>query len=259
MRQCSDFGFTSIFLDEPFGEDLCFAKNHGHDIPGHSAAGVTEWTARAAQFVRARQKGAYTIGESLDIWTARNIDLGWYWNWSDHHGEVFRYVLPDALQAWTIDGYEHEDEVGKAFALGFLMALNVNGLEGMLWDAPEFSRRVKRLADLRERTADFTVAGQMMHTVGLDVETDASLITSVYDAGDRLGIVLGETSQRADKGGGKARLELDLGRYGRSGKQTVRVYREDGSVKDARTTTKSGVLRIDAPLKKWECAVIEVR
>ncbi|MHC4713520.1 MAG: hypothetical protein ACYTAN_09675, partial [Planctomycetota bacterium] len=30
VKRCSDFGFTSMFLDEPFGEDLCFATNHGH-------------------------------------------------------------------------------------------------------------------------------------------------------------------------------------------------------------------------------------
>ena len=148
VRKCSDFGFTSMFLDEPFGEDLCFADNHGHDIPAHTAAGITEWSARAAAFVRSRHKGAYVIGESLDIWTSRNMDLGWYWNWSDHHGEVYRYVLPDALQAWTTDGYEHENEVGKAFALGFLLALNVNGLEGTLSDVPELCKRIKRLADL---------------------------------------------------------------------------------------------------------------
>jgi len=258
VKKCCEFGFTSMFLDEPFGEDLCFATNHGHDIPAHTAAGITEWTARAAQFVRSRHEGAYTIGESLDIWTTRNIDLGWYWNWSDHHGEVFRYVLPDALQAWTVDGYEHEDEVGKAFALGFLMALNVNGLEGLIWDAPEFSRRIKRLADLRERTAHFTVDGRMMHTVGLGVDADACVVASVYDAGERLGIVLGETSRHAEKGGGKVGLELDLERHGKSGKHEVRIYREDKTVKQVRPAGSSGVLRIGVALKKWESAVVEI-
>lgn len=258
VKRCSDFGFTSMFLDEPFGEDLCFATNHGHDIPGHTAAGIADWTARAAAFIRSRHEGAYTIGESLDIWTTRNIDLGWYWNWSDHHGEVFRYVLPDALQAWTIDAYEHEDEVGKAFALGFLMALNVNGLEGLIWDAPEFSRRIKRLADLRERTAEFTVDGRMMHTVGLDVDADAPVVASVYGAGERLGIVLGETSRHADKGGGAVSLLLDGERYGLPGKRTVRLHRENGSVEEITPAQKGGLLRIETSLEKWECAVLEV-
>jgi hypothetical protein len=167
-------------------------------------------------------------------------------------------VLPDALQAWTIDGYEHEDEVGKAFALGFLMALNVNGLEGLIWDAPEFSRRIKRLADLRERTAEFTLDGRMMHTVGLDVDTDASLSASVYDAGERLGIVIGETSRRSEKGGGKVRLCLDVERYGLSGKPTAKLYSEDGRVEQVTAARGNGALRIETSLGKWQCAVIEI-
>ena len=218
----------------------------------------SDWTARTAQFIRARHKGAYTIGESLDIWTTRNIDLGWYWNWSDHHGEVFRYVLPDSLQAWTIDAYEHEDEVGKAFAMGFLLALNVNGLEGTLRDVPEFSRRIKALADLRARTAAFTVDGRFMDTRGLEVDTDASVVAGVYDAGGRLGIVLGETSRRCDRGGGKVRLDLDLERCGRSGKEAVRIHREDGGTKELKPRRSAGGLRINAHLDKWECAVIEI-
>ena len=257
VERCCELGFTSMFLDEPFGEDLCFAAGHGHGVPGHTAAGVAEWSGRAADLVRSRHEGAYTIGESLDIWTSRNIDLGWYWNWSDYHGEVFRYVLPDALQAWTIDAYEHEDEVGKAFALGFLLALNVNGLEGTLADVPDFRRRVKRLAELRRRTAAFTVEGRFMDTVGLETDTDASLVSGVYDAGGRLGVILGETS-REDKGGGAVSLLLDAERYGLPGKRTVRLYRQDGSVEESTAAQKDGVLSLETSLEKWECAVFEI-
>jgi hypothetical protein len=198
------------------------------------------------------------IGEVLDIWTSRHVDLGWYWWWSQRHSEAIRYVLPDALQAWVIDAHEHEDEVGKAFALGFLMALNVNGLEGVMSDAPEFARRIKRLAGLRERTAEFTVDGRMMHTTGLDVQANSPVTASVYDAPGGLGIVLGETSRKAEKGGGRVKLELDLGRYGKAGRPAVRVHREDGSVRDVKAAGAAGALRVSVDLKKWECAVVEI-
>lgn len=257
VERCRGLGFTSIFLDEPFGEDLCFAANHGHAVPGHTAEGVADWTARASRAVRSGHPGSYTIGESLDIWTSRGIDLGWYWNWSDHHAEVFRYVLPESLQAWTIDAHEHEDEVGKAFALGFLLALDVDGLAGTLRDVPEFCGRIKALSDLRERTAGFTVEGRFVDNVGLGVDTGASVVSGLYDAGDRLGIVLGETS-KGEKGGGAVGLRLDLDRYGRKKAKAVRLYGQDGSVKELRPAQSDGTLHIDTRLGKWECAAIEV-
>lgn len=247
-----------MFIDEPFGEDLCFAPNHGHEVPGHTAAGAVEWAARSGEFIRSRGEHAYVIGEVLDIWTSRHVDLGWYWYWSQRHSEAIRYMLPDALQAWVIDANEHEDEVGKAFSLGFLMALNANGLEGVLSDAPAFARRIKRLAGLRERTASFTVDGRMMHTTGLDVQAGAPVVANVYDAPGGLGIVVGETSRKAEKGGGRVRLELDLERYGRSGRQAIRVHHEDGSVRDVRAAGAAGALRVSVDLKKWECAVVEI-
>ncbi len=258
VARCQDLGFTSMFLDEPFGEDLCFAADHGHPVPGHSALGVADWTARASDLVRARRPGAYTIGESLDIFTTRGINLGWYWNWSDNHGNIFRYTLPDALQGWTIDAYEHEDEVGKAFAWGFLLAVIVKGLEGTLRDVPEFCRRIQALGALRSRTAAFTVDGRFRDTVGLETDTDASLATGLYASASGLGIVLGETSRREARGGGAVSLKLDLAAHGASRPRAVRLHREDGTTRPLPFTQRGNTLRLETRLKKWECGVIEI-
>ncbi|MCE9616081.1 MAG: hypothetical protein K8T26_17555 [Lentisphaerae bacterium] len=258
VARAQDLGFTSMFLDEPFGEDLCFAADHGHGVPGHSARGVAEWTARASELVRARHPDAYTIGESLDIHTTRGINLGWYWNWSDGHGNIFRYTLPDALQAWTIDAYEHEDEVGKAFAWGFLLAIIVKGLEGTLRDVPDFGRRVRRLAALRKRTAGFTVAGRFLDSMGLELDSDASVASGLYATRSRMGIVLGETSRRESRGGGSVSVKLDLAPHGAAKPRLAILHREDGSRKALRVTRRGSTLRLETKLRKWECGVIEV-
>ena len=139
-----DLGFTALFIDQPFSEDYCFASAHGHR-PGMSVhAGAVDWTAKAVARTHARVPGGYVIGEELSLWSAQHIELWWDWRWSRQHAELFRYTLPGALAMWTIDPLDHEEQVHRAFVLGFLLNINVHAVEGCLLDVPEFAARVKQ-------------------------------------------------------------------------------------------------------------------
>jgi hypothetical protein len=204
-------GYRSLFIDEPFEPELCFSDDHGHAVPVHGHSGACQWLPKAAGLMRGRDPEAYVIGESPDIWNSRFLHMGWHWDWSVMRSEVFRYVLPESLQSWPIDGLEHGHQVGKAFSQGFVLALYVGEMGKTLIDAPDFAQRVRRLADLRRRTAAFTMSGRFLDRAGLTVDADTSIAAHVYDGGDRLAVVIGETSEGAS-GGGRAELRLDHGR-----------------------------------------------
>jgi hypothetical protein len=247
-----DFGFNSLFIDQAFETSVCFADDHGHPVPGFGHVGANEWVQHATAQVHARDAGGYTIGENADIFTSRYIDLWWDWHWAGKRADVFRYILPESLQSWILDAHEHQHEIGKAFALGFLLSLNVRGLELPLSAAPEFAARVKRLAALRRRTAAFTVDGRFADQRALTVTSESPVAAYLFDAGDARGIILGEHTD-GEAGGGAVTLALT------GPAATVRLHREDGTTTDLPFTASDGRITATFPLARWECAVVEVR
>ncbi|OPZ81503.1 MAG: hypothetical protein BWY76_03015 [bacterium ADurb.Bin429] len=252
-----DFGFTSLFIDQPFESSVCFDPDHGHPVPGYGHAGAVEWVSPAAAKVHAHDASAYTIGENADIFTSQYIDLWWDWQWASKRADVFRYILPESLQSWILDAYEHQHEVGKAFALGFLLSLNVRGLELPITAEPDVAARIKRLAGLRARTAAFTVCGRFADQRGLKVESESPVAAYLYDAGEALGIILGERSDN-ECGGGEITLVLDTAHYGRQF-TSARLHREDGSITLLQPAATDTGISLIVPLSRWECAVVEVR
>ncbi len=257
VKTVLDLGFDSIFADQPFSEDYCFSPDHGHrpGAPLHDAA--CSWIARAAGIVRAGSPDSYVIGEVPDIWNTQHLDLWWFWDWSWLKPEIFRFTMPESLQSWVIDAYDHEDQMAGAFARGFLLNLNVRSLEKTLADAPEFAARVARLARLRERTYDLTLAGRFIDTTGLWLETDAEVTAALYDVGATLGLILGEGSRKAG-GGGAVKVSLDARALGEKAVGDVMLHREDGSTQRLSPHRRSGGLDLELDLGRWEAAVLEI-
>jgi hypothetical protein len=108
------------------------------------------------------------MGEVPDIWNTQVCNLWWHWPWNWMRPEVFRYVLPESIQSWTIDAFEHEHEVGRAFAMGFLLNVNVPNLpENELSPVityqgrRRYEGRVERRVDPRGR-AYFWLGGEII-------------------------------------------------------------------------------------------------
>lgn len=259
LDQALELGFPSYFIDQAFEGQQCFDPSHEHTAtPAHLHAGVLEWIPEVGKKIRRRDPGACVVGENTDIWNSQYIDIAWNWAWADWANERYRYILPESPQAWTIDAYEHEDQVGKAFAMGFLLAIIVEGMVKRLEDVPEFAKRVKRLSDLRKKTAAFTVRGRFVHHDGLEIQTAASVTASLYDAGDKLGIAIGETAPYSTEGGGEVCLTLDMAYHKRAVPETVRLHREDGGSIDQPFSIDAGKLKMKITLPRWECAVVEI-
>jgi len=253
-----DLGFTALFVDQPFAEDFCFATDHGHRPGAPVHAGAVEWTAKAVELLHARLPDGYVLGEEPNLWDACHIQLWWDWRWSQQNAELFRFVLPRSLQMWTIDVIDHECQVNRAFALGFLLNINVHAVEGSLLDVPEFAARVKQLAALRQATAEVTMLATFRDRQGLLAETPADTAVALYDAGPALGIALGDCAP-GPTGGGAVRLTLTPEALGDRQLTRATLYRQNGAVEELPLLAEGDNLTLETHLDRWEAAVIAVR
>lgn len=255
VEQVLDLGFNALFIDQPFSEDYCFAPEHGHR-PGDAVhAGAVTWTAKAVEQVHARHPNGYVIGEEVNLWDARHIQLWWDWNWSTQNAAVFRYTVPHSLQMWTIDVLDHAEQVNRAFVLGFLLNINVHAVEGCLLDVPEFAARVKQLAVLRQATADVTMLATFRDRQGLLVDAPESIAVALYDAGQKLGIALGDCAT-GTIGGGTIRLTLLAEAQGDRHLTHAILHRQNGTVEELPLSVLCDTLVLETHIDRWEAAVI---
>ncbi len=253
-----DLGLGTIFFDQPFSEDYCFAEHHGHPAGAPLHAGACAWVARGCEAVRRRSPDAWLMGEVPDIWNTQVCNLWWHWDWNMLSPEVFRYLLPESIQSWTIDACEHEHEVGRAFALGHLLNLNVRSFELALPDAPALAARVKQLAALRKQTAAFTVDARFMDDRGFTLDTQAAVQACRYQAANAGGIVLGECSPDETRGGGRVRLTLDESALGDPVRTQAILHHQDGSAHELPLKHNGSSAVAEFALGRRECAVVQI-
>ena len=258
VEKTLDLGFNALFIDQPFSEDFCFATDHGHRPGAPVHAGAVAWTADAVKLAHARNPESYVIGEEPNLWDARHIQLWWDWRWSAQNAALFRYTVPRSLQMWTIDPLDHEAQVNRAFAQGFLLNINVHAVEGCLLDVPDFAARVKQLAELRRATAEVTMLATFRDQQGLVAETPADTAVALYDAGPALGIALGDCAPGAT-GGGPVRLTLTPESLGERTLTRAVLHRQGGGVEELPVSKSGGNVTLEARLARWEAAVVELR
>ena len=282
-RHVLGLGFDAIFIDQPFSEDYCFSPHHGHSVPLAGQAGVCNWLPRAVDLVHRASPDGYVIGEVPDIWNTQFCDLWWFWDWSWQRPEIFRYILPASLQSWVIDACDHQEQVSKAFALGFLLNINVHSLEKTILDAPDLAQRVKQLAALRQKTQHYTTAagvfspGRFLDQAGLTIDSDTEISAALYQTDTHLGIVLGENNKNHRRGTDRSsalRITLDPQTLGddasaRLAGAAVYLHRQNGDsqmlplagAENTKAANLSGKdhLVIETTLEHWECAVIEIK
>lgn len=258
IKTALGLGLGTVFIDQPFGEDYCFASHHGHPVAEPLHAGACEWVAKAHQSVLKGNPEAWLMGEVPDIWNTQVCNLWWHWDWNELHPEVFRYVLPESIQSWTIDAFEHEHEVGRAFAMGHLLNINVRSFELALPDVPEFAARIKQLSDLRRKTAEFTVDAQFMDNQGFTMDTQAVVHAYRYQSAGKSTIVLGEGNPEAHGGGGRVRLNLDDSIMDGLLHKSAILHRQDGSTHEIPLEHSDSGAAVELLLDRWECAVIEL-
>jgi len=260
VKRVLDLGFSSFAFDQPFEKMCCFSSDHGHPVPAVMHQGVLEWLEPAVELVHGATPESVTVGENLDIWTSQHIDLNFIWQWYEGCApEVYRYALPDAPLMWSLDANVQEHELSLAFAMGAYLAVAVNGSEKALSAVPAFRDRLRNLAALRRRTAEFTVNGRFVDTRGLSFASPAPMCACLYDAGGRVGVIAGEMSPMGGSGaGGCLTLRVDFGQLGRALPTRVHCYLEDGSDGPLEFTPDGHCITVELDLPRWRCAVLEI-
>lgn len=245
-RQTLDLGFSSLFIDQAFDYNPCFAAGHGHETPADTLAAALDWFEGAAAIVRERAPGAYVIGENGDLFALQSLDLSWNWGWAGQAPEVMRYTLPETLHCWIVD---HQPRVlNRAFAMGFLMAFTTGMAEKAIDSYPAFGERVAQLAALRLRCAEFIVAGRFRDQAGLAAEGAAAYL---YDAPAGVAVILANLTEEQTT----ARAVVDTGALDRQTAGDGTLCRQGGAEEEAGRRLGEGQVELLAELAALEVAV----
>jgi hypothetical protein len=183
-REYQDFGYTSMFYDQPFEQyaDYGFLAQ-GHR-PEHTHRDAVRLIARVRELLLAEDPNALVIGEECDLHSTPWIDLWMSWRISNlsaiPDARLTRYAIPHAMLCWTVDS--EPERAALAFAMGMYLCLLTHGGEGTLADEPELARLVAALARLRRATAERTVEARFVDHRGLTVDGDESLVAHSYDS-----------------------------------------------------------------------------
>jgi hypothetical protein len=80
-----------------------------------------------------------------------------------------------------------------------------------------------------------------------------------YRSGKTCGIVLGEGSTEADKGGGHVKLILDETVLGGASRKHVTLHRQDGSTDRLSLSRSDSGAAVELKLDRHECAVMQMQ
>jgi hypothetical protein len=245
-KQSLELGFTSLFIDQAFDYNPCLSDAHGHRSPDDTHEAALEWFVEAMAMTRRRDPDAYVLGELAEMFTAQHLDVSWNWGWAWLAPEIMRYTLPETICAWVVD---HQPSVlNRLFTMGFLAGFFTAGAEKSLEAYPEFGARVKQLAALRQRTAEFIAHGRFRDQIGLQVE-DA--LAYVYASLAGIGVTIADVEKKPRR----VRITVDPARLNRTKPQPGTLFRQDGASQAAGEVLPDGRIQLVIELRALEVAV----
>jgi hypothetical protein len=196
--------------------------------------------------VRSRGPGSCAIGELGDLFAMQHLDASWVWGWVNAAPEVMKYVIPEGNYLFVVD--RQPETLNRAFALGFLAALTTRELEQSLAAYPGFGKRVKRLADLRRRTAAFTTRGRFRDALGLSLK---GCLGYVFESDQGIGVTLAEVTGRRSR----FRAVLDPGALGLRATGPGKLHLAAGGSQRSGATFSGRRMRLSRELAGFEVAV----
>ncbi len=227
VKRYIDLGYTSMFYDQPFEvmPDYGFCSRGGR--PEMTYVAKLKLIAEVRNLLRQNDPRSIMIGEECEVFASQYIDMWMSWGLSSPAaipGAVLtRYSLPHTMMSWTVDN--EPERASIAFALGMYLCLCVHGTVGTLDDEPVLAQHIRRLADLRQRSAARTVAARFNDTRGLSVKKDSEdLLAFGYDSPEGPAVIVA-----APKTGGSIEVAIDRTAFTSTGdSKHGRVMRLDG-------------------------------
>lgn len=187
-----DFGYTSLFYDQPFEYLPDYSRKANGGVPELTYAALVKILRDVHDRLKKKNPDAVIMGEQCDIFASEIIDQWMTWAWADHPSGIdtlrkMHYSLPQSVFncVISVDSGSPAPAFGlasQAFALGAHLFIVVDALTGTLADVPEFGEHILKLANLRKRCAERTVLARFRDTNGFSIKTDAGIVAYSYDS-----------------------------------------------------------------------------
>lgn len=192
MDEYLDFGYTSLFYDQPFEIYPDYSRKEGGGVPELTYEALLKIIREVRSRLKKKNPDAVIMGEQCDIFASEIIDQWMVWVWSDHPNGIetlrrMHYSLPQSVFncVISVDSGSPEAALGLAshsFAIGLHLFIVIDALTGTLADVPEFGRHVLKLAKLRKFCADRTVHARFCDNRGFSLRTDDGIVAYSYES-----------------------------------------------------------------------------
>ncbi len=222
MDEYLDFGYTSLFYDQPFEFRPDYSRRTKGGVPELTYEAVLKIIREVSEKIKKKNPNAVIMGEQCDIFASGLIDQWMSWTWSDHPCGIetlrrMHYSLPQSVFncAISVDSGSPKAALGLAshsFALGLHLFIVINAGTGTLADVPEFGEHILKLANLRKLCAERTVHARFCDTKGFSIKTDAGIVAYSYDSPSGPALIVAAPSQA-----GSAEIRLDRNYFAHPG------------------------------------------
>ncbi|MBN2321068.1 MAG: hypothetical protein JXR49_18460 [Acidobacteria bacterium] len=213
LEEYLDFGYTSLFYDQPFELYPDYSRTDSGGIPENTHAAVLDLIAKVRKELRRKNPSAAIMGEYCDIFAINVIDQWMCWTWSECPGGIetlakLRYSIPQTILNYvlSVDSGLPEACLGQAshaFAIGLHLFLVVDALQKTLSAVPQVGEYVRKLAALRKHCAQRIVHARFCDSRGVTVATDDGLVAYSYDSPSGPAVVIA-----APEKSGSAEIQL---------------------------------------------------
>ena len=192
MDEYLDFGYTSLFYDQPFEYFPDYSRKATGGVPELTYEALLQMIRDVQARLKKQNPDAVIMGEQCDIFASAMIDQWMTWAWSDHPSgiEILRqihYALPQTVFncVISVDSGSPSAALGLAshsFALGLHLFIVIDALTGTLAEVPEFGEHVLKLARLRKLCADRTVHARFCDNRGFSIKTNDGIAAYSYES-----------------------------------------------------------------------------
>jgi len=223
-RIVQDYGFGNTQLDQMAEKMLVdYCEDHIVTTPDRVYVdGVNELLPGVRRIVREANPDGVMISEAINEFTGQWCDSSWDWTVLLPFPEPILYTLPWLMASHEIDALEF-GETNHAFAYKMHLDMKIDGGDAPITKYPAFAEHVKGLAELRRRTADYSVHADFRDQENVKVQGPETAFVKVYHnkAARKTGIVVAETAGRS------CRVALEIGWKARNGTIAIDTNRGD--------------------------------
>lgn len=198
-RIIQDYGFGNLQLDQiSLKMAPCYNSTHAHSRPDRAYVdGLHELLPKVRALLRSTNPEGIALGEGTNEFVGQWCDGAWTWDFL-LDPEPILYSVPWLLTSTAVDALEPA-EVNRAFVHKIHLDIRIGGGDECVDEYPSFAEHIRRLSDLRRRTAQYYALADFRDQEGIRHFRGPGVLAKVFHhrAAAKIGIVLAETQGKA--------------------------------------------------------------